>query len=821
MTDTRTSNHANSPRHPQRARVVVIGGGIAGASVLHHLAKLGWTDCVLVEKAWLTAGSTWHAAGLCTQFNSSLPILRTLMRSLDLYEELGAGSEIGVGLKRVGSVRLATSADQLDHLKARGDTALAAGLPFEMIGPERVRELFPLAETAGVKAAAWLPTDGYVDPTLVTNALAESAREAGCSILQRTEVTGTVQTDEGWSVETSAGDIECEFLVNAAGQWAPRVGRMAGIELPITALQHQYVVTEQLEEVRALETELPVMRDPEHSYYVRQEGGALLVGPFEKGPLPFAPEGVPNDFEGRLLPGNMEQIMEVMLGAASRVPLLEDAGLKTVINGPDGYTPDGHCLMGEASGRRGYFVLAGFSIFGILFGGGAGADLAEWIVEGEPQEDLWEMDVRRFGPYASPVSHVLDRAGEVYGREYAVHFPMEEFESGRPLKVDPLYEKLGSRGAIFGERFGWERPLWFNRGPEVPQQPYSFRRPAWHDQVGAECRAVREAVGVLDQTSFAKYEVEGTGAAALLDRLCANHLPPEDGSIVLTQMLTAGGGIECDVTVSRLAEDRYYVVSAAAAEDHDHSWIARNLPADGSVRLRNCSASTGVLTVAGPSSRQLLERITRADVSAAAFPFFRMRQIEVGPVPVRAMRLSYTGELGFELHHPIEFSSRLYDEILAAGEDLGLVDFGYYALESLRLEKGYRLWGADISQQDTPLEAGMGFFVDWDTGFIGRDALMAQREDGPDRLLATLHCEGELPVMLLPHQPVFAGDELVGSIRVGGYGHTIGRTVALGYLPRDLVENGERVELSALGERFPMDVTTKALLDPSGARARA
>jgi sarcosine dehydrogenase len=801
--------------------VVVIGGGIAGASVLYHLAKLGWADSVLVEKAWLTAGSTWHAAGLCTQFNASLPIIRTLKRSLDLYEELGADSEIGVGLKRVGSLRLATSPDELDQLKARQETARSAGLPYELVGPEQVRELFPLVKTDGIIAAAHLPTDGYVDPTLVTQALAESAREAGCSIVQRTKVTGTTQTGDGWRVETSRGDIDCEFVVNAAGQWAPQVARLAGLELPITALQHQFVVTEQLAEVQALESELPVMRDPEHSYYVRQEGGALLVGPFEKGPLEFAPEGVPDDFEGRLLPGNLDQIMEVMLGAASRVPLLSDAGLKTVINGPDGYTPDGHCLMGEAGGRRGYFVLAGFSIFGILFGGGAGAELAEWIVEGEPGEDMWQMDVRRFGPYAAPVPFVLARGSEVYGREYAVHYPLEEYESARPLKVDPLYETLQSRGARFGERFGWERPLWFEReGQELPDNPYSFRRPAWHDSVGEECRAVREGVGVLDQTSFAKYELEGPGAGPLLDRLCANHLPKQPGSIVLTQMLTEKGGIECDVTVTWLGEDRFYVVSAAAAEDHDHSWIARHLPVDDSVKLTNVTSEVGVLTIAGPSSRELLGRITSTDVSADGFPFFRAREIEVGPVPVRALRLSYTGELGFELHHPIEQSGRLYEEIRNAGEDLGLVDFGYHALESLRLEKGYRLWGADISQQDTPLEAGMEFFVDWQTDFIGREALAVQRESGHARQLVNLHCEGELPAMLLPHQPVYSAGELIGSIRVGGYGHTIDRTIALGYLPTYLVDQGPQVELGVLGERYPMEVSTGSLYDPENRRVR-
>jgi glycine cleavage system T protein len=807
-------------RAPDRSQVVVIGGGIAGASVLYHLARLGWTDSVLVEKGHLTSGSTWHAAGLCTQFNASLPLMRVLMRSLQLYEELGADSDIGVGLKRVGSVRLATTSDEVDQLKARAETARSAGLPYELIGPDDVLDLFPLIDSSGIRAAAYLPSDGYVDPTLVTQALAEAAQRAGSTILQRTEVEATTEIDGGWRVRTSRGEIDCEFVVNAAGQWAAGVGRQAGIDLPIVALQHQYVLTEQLEEVRALERELPVLRDPEHSYYVRQEGPALLVGPFEKNPLPFAPEGVPNDFEGRLLPENLDQIMDVMLGSAERVPLLADAGLRRVINGPDGYTPDGHCLMGEAAGRRGYFVLAGFSIFGIVFGGGAGACLAEWIVEGQPSEDLWELDVRRFGPYASTVSFVQARASEVYEREYAVHYPLEEYVSARPLKVDPLYETLRSRGAIFGERFGWERPLWFNRGREAPSAPYSFRRPAWHDGVGEECRSVREAVGVLDQTSFAKYELSGAGAAPLLERLCANHLPKEPGSIVLTQMLTAKGGIECDVTVTRLGEDHYYVVSAAAAEDHDHSWIARHLPDDGSVALNNVSAAVGVLTIAGPSSRALMERLTRADVSAEAFPFFRAREIDVGPIRARVMRLSYTGELGFELHHPIELSRRLYRDVSEAGEDLGLTDFGYLALESLRLEKGYRLWGADICQQDTPLEAGLGFLVDWEGDFIGRDALLAQREQGVQRKLVNLHCDGELPGLVLRHQPVYADGDLVGSVRAGDYGHTIDKTIALAYLPIEVLESGADLELGVQGERHPVEVTAGALYDPENQRVR-
>ncbi len=784
---------------PERARVVVVGGGIAGCSLLYHLGRLGWTDAVLLEKGQLTSGSTWHAAGLCTQLNPSRVVTKLLMRSMELYRALEREEPGGIGLHTVGSVRLATTPERLDEFRARASTAAVLGLELDLIGPKRVAELFPLARVDDVLGAAHLPSDGHVDPTSLTMALAERARAAGATIATRTAVRGLEQAGDGWRVETDRGTIECEVVVNAAGMWAPQVAALAGVRLPIVPLQHHYVVTDTVAELAGAPGELPVLRDPEASFYVRQEGEALLVGPFEPNALTWALDGVPMDFEGKLLPGNLDQIEGVLKLAAERVPLLGDAGLKTVLNGPDGYTPDGRCLMGGLPGRRNLHVLAGFSIFGIVFGGGAGAYLAEWIVDGQPSDSMWELDVRRFGPYAEGSDYVAARAREVYEREYAIHYPEDEWPAGRPRKVDPLYDRLRERGAVFGERFGWERPLWFAPDGVEPVDQPSFRIPNWHEHVGAECRAVRSGVGVLDQTSFAKFELSGPGAWRLLDRLCANRVPAEDGRIALTQMLTARGGIECDLTVTRLAEELCYVVSAAATENHDLAWIERHLPGDGSVRLENMTDRLGVLTLAGPRSRDLLAQLTDADVSDGALRFFRARELALAGVPVRTLRLSYVGELGFELHHPLERSLELYEAVLAAGADLGLVDFGYRALESMRLEKAYRLWGADMDADHTPFEAGMERFVAMDKGdFIGRDALLG--EPSLSLTCLTLESDGGHP-----HggEAVLADGEVASYVSAGAYGHCVGRAIALTYLPRRLVDAGAKFEIDLLGEHVP------------------
>ncbi|HEX4678153.1 MAG TPA: FAD-dependent oxidoreductase [Gaiellaceae bacterium] len=805
----------------ERARVVVIGGGIAGCSLAYHLTKLGWSDVTVIEKGELTSGSTWHAAGLCTQLNPSFNLTKLLMYSLDLYGSLEEETGQAVSLHRNGSLRLATTQDRLDEFRQRQSMAKVLGLEVELVGPDDVERLFPLLRPEGILAGAYLPTDGHVDPSSVTFALAAGARTGGATFRRHTAVLGIEPRAGEWLVRTTGGDIEAEIVVNAAGQWAREIGELVGVHLPIVPLQHQYLVTEGLPQLATPHTELPVLRDPDHSYYVREEGDGLIVGPFEPSPLTWALDGVPLDFDQQLLPPNLDQIEGVLEAAATRIPGLLDAGIRSIVNGPDGYTPDGRCLMGEVPGLRNFHVLAGFSIFGIVFGGGAGRYAAEWIVDGQPSDNMWELDVRRFGAYAEPKQYVAARACEVYEREYAIHYPHEELPAGRPLKTSPLYERLAGRGAVYGARFGWERPLWFAPEGVERADDHTFRRPSWLAHVAAECQGVRERVGVLDQTSFAKYELSGPGARALLDRLCANTLPAATGRISLTQMCTPRGGIECDVTVTMLADDRFYVVSAAATETHDLAWIEKHAPGDGSVLVDNVTSKVGVLTIAGPRSRELLQRISSADFSDQGFPFFRGRELSIGSVPVRALRLSYVGELGWELHHALDDQLELYELIVEAGRDLGLVDFGYRALEAMRLEKGYRLWGADMSADWTPFEAGLDRFVKLEKGeFIGRDALRAQRERGIDWQLSCLEVDHAATIPYTG-EPVFDGDEIVAYVMSGGYGPTVGASIAFAYLPTALAHPGTGLAIELLGERVGATVVQAPLFDPENAKLRS
>jgi dimethylglycine dehydrogenase len=796
------------------AKVAIIGGGVAGCSLAYHLTRLGWSDVVLLEQDELTSGSTWHAAGLCTQFNPSYNLMRLLRYSVELYAQLEAETGQAVDWHPCGSVRLATTPDRLDEFRHRRAMGEVAGVPIEIVGVDRLVELHPLVEAGGILAAAYLPTDGHVDPASLTRAFAAGTE---AEIVRHAPVTAVERVRTGWRLSTPAGEVHAEIVVNAAGQWAPQVGRLAGVELPIAPFEHHYVVTDAIAELSERAPELPVLRDPDESYYVRQEGAGLLVGPFEQGPRPWALDGIPPGFHARLLPPDLDRIAGVLDAAGTRIPAVASAGIKQVVNGPDGYTPDGRCLMGPVPGLRDFHVLAGFSIFGIVFAGGAGRYAAEWIVEGQPSDNMWELDVRRFGGYANAMPYLVARASEVYEREYAIHYPEEELPAGRPLKTDPLYERLGGRGAVFGSRFGWERPLWFARDGEARDE-YSFRRGNWFDAVGEECRTVRSRVGLLDQTSFAKYELSGPGAERLLDRLCANALPSEPGRIALTQMCRPGGGIECDLTVTRIGPDRFYVVSAAATELHDHAWIEAHLPGNGSVVLENVTERHGVLTLAGPRSRELLQRLTEADLSRAAFPFFRARKLVVGGVETLTLRVSYVGELGFEVHHPIEHQASLYELLLEAGEPLGLVDFGYRALESLRLEKAYRLWGVDMSADYTPLEAGLERFVRFDKGdFVGRDALVRQRDEGIRQSLACLTVEADGAD---PHgyEPVLLDDRPIAYVASGGYGHAVARSIAFAYLPVEHAQPGTRLAVEILGERRPAVVVPQPHYDPSNER---
>ncbi len=801
------------------AAITIIGGGIAGSSLAYHLTRAGNPDVLVVEQDEITSGSTWHAAGLCTQYIGSPNLARLLRYSVDLYRALAAEPGQHTGFHPSGSLRLATSAGHLAEFEHRAGIAALAGIPFEIVPPERAAELFPLMNPEGILGAAYLPTDGHADPSSVTTTLLSAARAGGARVARKTRVTGLTAERGGWTVDTTSGRFRSRVVVIAAGQWSRQVGRLAGVELPIIPLAHQYVVTGPVPALAGREAELPVLRDPGGSFYVRQEGRGLLVGPFERNPAPWALTGIPAGFHGRLLPPDLDQIEDVLAAAADRVPAFGAAEITATVHGPDGYTPDGRALMGWIPGAPGLFALAGFSIFGIVFGGGAGKYAAEWIIDGQPGESMWELDVRRFEPEAAATRYVVARAREVYEREYAVHYPHEELPAGRPLKTGPLHDLLAAHGARFGVRSGWERPLWF-AGPGDPEDRPTFGRPSWHDAVGRECRAVRDGAGVLDQTSFAKFEVSGPGAEPFLDRLAANALPGRIGQIALTQMCTERGGIECDLTITRTGADRFYLISAAATRTHDFEWLLRHAPAGDSVRIEDLTGRLAVLTIAGPRSREVLQSISDDDFSAAGFPFFTARQVRIEMAPALALRVSYVGELGWELHLPVEYQRHAYDRIRAAGREFGLVDFGYHALESMRLEKSYLLWGADITADDTPIEAGLGRFVRTGKGdFIGRAALASQQADGCARVLRTLRVAGSGPY---PHglEAVYHDGRLTSYVTSGGYGHRVGAGIALTYLPTEVAQPGAAVEVTIGGRRYPATVADGPLYDPAGTRMR-
>ena len=800
-------------------RVAVIGGGVMGASVLYHLARAGWTDAVLIERGELASGSTWHAAGNTPHFNTSLNLSRIHLASTDLYQRLEADTGQAVGFHRPGSLRLASVPDRMDeYLRHRGK-ARTIGLPFEVVGPAEIRRLHPLVETGGLLGAVWNPEDGHVDPTSVTQALVKGARDRGARIHRHTRVTALERTPGGeWRVVTNQGDFLAEVVVNAAGTWAREIGRLVGLDLPIVPMEHQYLVTETIPEIQALGRELPLLREVDVSYYLRQEGHGLLLGPYERGARPFGVGGIPPEFGADLLPPDPERLRTIVEAAMARVPALARAGVARIVNGPITYTPDGNPLLGPAFRLPGFWLACGLS-FGITQAGGAGRFLAEWIVEGQPSIDLWEVDPRRYGSYATE-RYAVARCIDIYEDEYAIAYPQDDRRPGRPARTSPLYDRFRAGGAVFGVRNGWERPYWFAPAGVEPRDRPGFRRANWFDAVGNEARAVRERAGLLELSSFSKYEVHGPGAEVLLDRLCANRLP-RLGRIALSQLLTPRGTVECDVTVTRLGVDRFLVLSAAVAELHDLDWLCRHAPTDGSVTIENVTPRWGVLILAGPRAREVLARVTTADVSNAAFPWLSMRELSVGSAPVRALRINFVGELGWELHHPMECQIGLYEAIKSAGEDVGLVDFGLRAMDSLRLEKAYRAWGADINTEVTPLEAGLERFVAFGKGdFVGRDALVRQRREGVRKCLATLAID-TVDADCWGNEAVWVGDRVVGITTSGGYAHWLRRSLAVAYVDAELATPGNRLAVEILGDRHAAVILAEPPFDPENRRPRS
>ena len=815
------------------ARVVVIGGGVVGVSTLYHLTKKGWTDVVLLERTELTAGSTWHAAGLLPLFNMSYTVGQLHKYSVDLYKRLPAETGQDVSFHVTGNLRLATCRDRMDEYLKYCGTANTIGVPFHVISPAQVKELWPLVDLGGhgdtpaVIGALYHPDDGHIAPADLTMALRKAARSAGAEINEQTEVTGAVQLPSGeWKLTTNRGEITCEHVVCATGNYARQTGRMFGLNVPAIPVEHQYIVYDESPELKAYRQaggkELAVLREPDQSYYFREERMGWILGPYEAGaPARFA-DGVPSWFGKDLFPGELERLLPHVEAAQRRVPGLERCGIKDIVNGPISYTPDGSPLVGPGWGVRNVWINEGHS-FGITAAGGSGWQLAEWIVEGEPGIDMLAVDPRRFGGYTSK-RYLVAKNEEAYRDVFTIHYPDEERADARPAKTSPVYDKLKKMGGVFGQRYGWERPNWFAPEGVKAEDVWSFRRTNYFEHVGNECRRLREKVGVIDLTPFTKFEVTGPGAEAWLDSLVANKVPTKVGRIALCHALTKRGGIRTEFTITKLGEGNFYVVSAGAAERYDSDFLQKRLPKDGSVSLRNITGARGCFVIAGPRSRDLMAKLTDTPLDNASFPWLTGQVIEAGlATDVYALRVNFVGALGWELHFPIEYANGLFEAIFAAGAEYGIGMAGMRAMESLRMEKSYRMWGSDLTRDYTPYEAGLKRFVRMDKGpFTGREALEKQLAAGVPHEFATLEVHGVTDADPLGNEPIFdKSGRLIGRATSGYYGHCLKKSLVIGYLQPGHAAVGTELEIEVLGERRKATVLVDSPYDPANADLRA
>ena len=805
-------------------RAVVIGGGVAGTSVAYHLGELGWKEVLLLDRDQLTSGSTFHSAGLVGQLRSSVSLTRMMMYSADLYRRLHAETGVDPDWHEVGSLRLAGSAERMQELTRLEGWGQTFGLPLSIISTEEALERFPLFDPAGILGAAFLPTDGHLDPSGLAYALAEGAKRRGAEIRTNVRVTGiTVERGRVTGVRTDKGDIAAEVVVNAGGMYANQIGRLAGVEVPVVPFAHQYLVTKPIDGVRP---DFPTMRDPDRLVYFRVEGGgSIVMGGYERNPAPWAvQEGPPPDFNNTLLPEDWERFEPLAEAAFGLVPAMAGAEVVKMINGPEAFTPDGEFILGESE-VNGFFVAAGFCAHGIAGAGGVGKVIADWIANGEPEYDLWKMDIRRFGDHYRSRGYAQTRAYEVYATYYDIHYPAEERQAGRPLKTAPTYARLQALGAEFGEKSGWERANWFgsNEDPEHEAlRPRGWAGEHWSTAIVAEHMATRERAGLFDESSFAKIEVGGAGATAFLQRLCANDVDRAPGTVTYTQMLNRRGGIECDLTVSRLSQERFLLVTGTAFGNHDIGWIRKQLRdrTGDPVEVRDVTASLACFGLWGPRAREILRAVTPSDLENEAFPYMSWRSIVVGDVPCLALRVTYVGELGWELYPSIEFAGRLWDTLMEAGTPRGMVPAGYRAIDSLRLEKGYRAWGSDITPEENPFEAGLGFAVAMETpGFIGNEALEKLQATVASRLSCLTLADGK--AMCLGNEPVFHEGGVVSRVTSGGICYAVGASIAYAYLPMALATPGTVCEVEVFGERVSAAVTADPLWDPKGARIRS
>jgi 4-methylaminobutanoate oxidase (formaldehyde-forming) len=811
---------------PDTAKIVVIGGGIIGCSTAYHLGKLGLTDTVLLERKKLTSGTTFHAAGLVGQLRTSANITQLLGHSVNLYKTLEKDTGLGTGWKMNGGLRLACNQERWTEVKRQATTAHSFGLEMHLLSPKEAQDLWPLMQIDDVVGAAFLPTDGQANPSDITQALAKGARMAGVSIFEDTEVTDLeVENGRIKAVITDNGRIECEKVIVCAGQWTRELAGRFGVNVPLVSVQHQYIITEPF----GVPADLPTLRDPDRLTYYKEEVGGLVMGGYEPNPIGWAENGIPEGFHYTLLDSNFDHFEPIMELALGRIPALQTTGVKQLLNGPESFTPDGNFILGEAPELRNFYVGAGFNAFGIASGGGAGMALAEWAAKGEPPFDLWPVDIRRFGRPHFDTDWVRTRTYEAYGKHYTMAWPFEENQSGRPARKSPLYDRLKAQGACFGEKLGWERPNWFAdpaKGEE-PRDVYGFGRQNWFDAVGREHKAAREAAVVFDQTSFAKFALKGGDAEKALQWIASGNVGRKPGSLTYTQMLNDKGGIECDLTCARVSDQEYYIVTGTGFATHDFDWIARNIPDDLNASLVDVTSAWSVLSLMGPKARDILSAVTTADVSNAAFPFGQFRTIGIAGAPVRALRITYVGELGYELHVPVEYAGAVYDLLMEKGASSGLMNAGYRAIETLRLEKFYRAWGSDIGPDHTPVEAGLGWAVKMksDVPFRGREALDRQITNGVKKYLACFTAD-DPDVVLLGRETIYRDGRRAGWLTSGGFGYTVGRSIGIGYVRNpegvtpDYVMSGN-YELEVGTVRVKANVSVTPLYDPSGLKVKA
>ena len=809
---------------PSRADVVIVGGGIIGCSLAYHLTKIGITDVILLERRQLTCGTTWHAAGLIGQLRATRNLTELAKYTSELLYKLEAETGQATGFKQNGSISVALNPARFEEMKRGASMAKMFGLSVEVIGPADLKAKYPLLSLDGVVGGVFLPKDGQANPVDVTQAYAKGARMGGVKIVEGVTVERLlVEGGRAVGVAVEGTEIRAGTTVVAAGMWSRDLGTPVGVHLPLHASEHFYVVTEPMASIPA---NLPVMRVPDECGYYKEDAGKLLVGCFEPVAKPWGMDGIPKDFSFDSLPPDMDHFTPMLEMSIARVPVLAEAGIQTWFNGPESFTPDNRYLLGETAEVRDLFVATGFNSIGIQSSGGVGKVLAEWIRDRHPPMDLSDVDVRRMQPFQTNRAYLRDRTVETLGLLYAMHWPFRQVESARGIRRSPFHDRLVAAGACMGEMSGWERPNWFGAPGSSPAYEYSFGRQNWFDACAAECIAVRDRVALFDQSSFAKFLVKGADACAVLNRVSAADIDREVGRVVYTQWLNERGGIESDLTVTRLAEDEFMVVTGGAAQTRDRAWLERHIPEGARCVVLDITSGLPMLGLMGPRSRALLSAVSRDDFSNAAFPFGTSREVEIGYARVRASRITYVGELGWELYVPAEFAAHVFDTLVAAGADHGLAHAGYHAMNACRTEKGYRHWGHDIGIEDTPIEAGLGFAIGWDKpGFIGRDALLRQRDQGtPKRRLVQLRLDDDRP-SLLHEEPVWRGNVIVGSTTSGMYGHRIGASLGMGYVRHPDGVTAEwlaasKVELEIAWERFPAIAQLAPFYDPKSARIR-